>query len=358
MLAANQGMEKRTNMPLKLKHGKTLLSRKLHSRLGSAPASAGLIALSLLACFPVSAQEPTQSYPNRPIKLVVGFPPGGSSDATARLLGAALSVKLGQQIVVENRSGANSIIATQYVKSQPADGYTLLSVSSSFAINPALQKLNYDIYKDFAPVALLGIIPLWLVTPASVPVKSIPELVSMAKAQPGKLPYASYGPGSAGHLASELLLSRTGVSMIHVPYKGSGPALIDLMSGQVTMMMPTVASSINLVKEGKLRAIAVSSKKRVSAVPDVPTIAESGVPGFELVAWESIQAPAGTPAPIVNRLNTAIREVVAAPDFREKLIKLGIEPDAGKSPAEVAAFIRSEADKFEKIVRERNIKAE
>lgn len=344
-------------MPPELKHDKTHPPRALRG-MGGVLASAGLAAFAMLACFSVSAQEPTQAYPTRPIKLVVGFPPGGSSDATARLLGAALSVKLGQQIVVENRPGANSIIATQYVKSQAADGYTLLSVSSSFAINPALQKLNYNIYKDFAPVALLGVIPLWLVTPASSQVKSIPDLVSMAKAQPGKLPYASYGPGSAGHLASELLLSKTGISMIHVPYKGTGPALIDLMSGQVTMMMPTVASSISLVKEGKLHAIAVSSKKRVSAVPDVPTIAESGVPGFELVAWESIQAPAGTPASVVNRLNTAIREVMAMPDFREKLIKLGIEPDSGKTPTEVAAFIRSEAEKFEKVVRERNIKAE
>ncbi|CAG9173747.1 hypothetical protein LMG32289_02953 [Cupriavidus pampae] len=345
-------------MPPKLKHDKTDLPQMLQRGAGNTLAVAGLTAFAMLVCLPVSAQESTQSYPTRPIKLVVGFPPGGSSDATARLLGAALSVKLGQQIVVENRPGANSIIATQYVKSQPADGYTLLSVSSSFAINPALQKLNYNIYKDFAPVALLGVIPLWLVTPASIPVKSIPDLVSMAKAQPGKLPYASYGPGSAGHLASELLLSKTGINMIHVPYKGSGPGLIDLMSGQVTMMMPTVASSINLVKDGKLRAIAVSSKSRVSAVPDVPTISESGVPGFELVAWESIQAPAGTPAHIINRLNTAIREVLATPDFREKLVKLGIEPDSGKTPVEVATFIRSEADKFEKIVRERNIKAE
>jgi len=346
------------NMPPKLKHDKTDLPQMLQRGAGNTLAVAGLTAFAMLVCLPVSAQESTQSYPTRPIKLVVGFPPGGSSDATARLLGAALSVKLGQQIVVENRPGANSIIATQYVKSQPADGYTLLSVSSSFAINPALQKLNYNIYKDFAPVALLGVIPLWLVTPASIPVKSIPDLVSMAKAQPGKLPYASYGPGSAGHLASELLLSKTGINMIHVPYKGSGPGLIDLMSGQVTMMMPTVASSINLVKDGKLRAIAVSSKSRVSAVPDVPTISESGVPGFELVAWESIQAPAGTPAHIINRLNTAIREVLATPDFREKLVKLGIEPDSGKTPVEVATFIRSEADKFEKIVRERNIKAD
>lgn len=325
-------------------------------RLARSLAVAGVTASAVFGAPSVHAES--TSYPNRPIKLVVGFPPGGSSDATARLLAAALSVKLGQQVVVENKAGANSIIATQYVRSQAADGYTLLSVSSSFAINPALQKLNYNIYKDFTPVALLGVIPLWLVTPNTVPVKSVQDLVSLAKAQPGKLPYASYGPGSAGHLASELLLSMTGTRMVHVPYKGSGPALVDVMSGQVTMMMPTVASSISLVREGKLRAIAVSSKSRVAAVPDIPTISESGVPGFELVAWESIQAPAGTPTEVVAKLNTAIREIIATPTFREKLIKLGIEPESSKEPAEVAKFIRGEAEKFAKIVRERDIKPE
>jgi len=322
--------------------------------LGRTAAMAALVFSAVLGTHCVQAQ----TYPNRPIKLIVGFPPGGSSDATARLLATALADKLGQPVVVENKAGANTVIATQYVRSQPADGYTLFSVSSSFAINPALQKLNYNIYKDFTPVALLGVIPLWLVTPNQVPVKSVGELVSLAKAQPGKLAYASYGAGSAGHLASELLLSMTKTNMIHVPYKGTGPAIVDVIGGQVTMMMPTVASSLTLVKEGKLRAIAVSSSKRVSAVPDVPTIAESGVPGFELVAWESIQVAAGTPPAIVFRLNTAIRDIVASPGFREKLIKLGIEPETKMASNDVAKFIRSEAEKFEKIIRERNIKAE
>lgn len=313
------------------------------------------LALSTFFC---ASGVQAQAYPNRPIKLIVGFPPGGSSDATARLLATALGDKLGQPIVVENKAGANTVIASQYVRSQPADGYTIFSVSSSFAINPALQKLNYDIYKDFTPVALLGTIPLWIVTPNQVPAKTVSELVSLAKSKPSQLPYASYGSGSAGHLASELLLSMTKTSMVHVPYRGTGPALVDVMGGQVTMMMPTVASSLSLVKEGKLRAIAVSSSKRVSAVPDVPTIAESGVPGYELVAWETIQVAAGTPPDIVFRLNTAIRDIVASPGFREKLVKLGIEPDAHMTPNDVAKFIRSEAEKFEKVVRERNIKAD
>lgn len=305
-----------------------------------------------------SAQAQVGAYPNRPIKMIVGFPPGGSSDATARLLATALSEKLGQPVVVENKPGANTIIATQYVKGQPADGYTLFSVSSSFAINPALQKVNYNIYKDFAPVALLGKIPLWIVTPNQVPAKTLPELIALLKSQPGKLAYASYGSGSAGHLATELLLSMTKTSMVHIPYKGTGPGLVDVVGGQVTMMMPTVAASQGLVKDGKLRAIAVSSSKRVSAVPGVPSIAESGIPGYELVAWETIQVAAGTPPAIVFRLNTLIRDIIASPGFRDKLLNLGIEPETRMLPEDVSKFIRSEADKFAKVIQERNIKAE
>jgi len=315
-------------------------------------------AIAFTAVCNATAVQAQAEYPNRPLKIVVGFPPGGSSDATARLLATALGKKLGQPVVVENKPGANTVIATQYVRSQPADGYTLFSVSSSFAINPALQKLNYDIYTDFTPVALLGTIPLWIVTPNQVPAKTVAELVSLAKSKPGALPYASYGAGSAGHLASELLLSMTKTSMIHVPYKGTGPAIVDVMGGQVTMMMPTIASSLGLVKEGKLQAIAVSSSKRVSAVPDIPTIAESGVPGYELVAWETIQVVAGTPPAIVSRLNNAIRDIIASPDFREKLVKLGIEPEAKMASSDVAKFIRSEAEKFEKVIRERKITAD
>jgi tripartite-type tricarboxylate transporter receptor subunit TctC len=337
----------------------TGLLSKIASTLPLTRRGAAAAVLGLLAIAPaLQAQTSTLNYPNRPIKLIVGFPPGGSSDATARMLGAALSAKLGQPVVVENKAGANTVIATQYLRSQPADGYTLLSVSSSFAINPALQKLSYHIDTDFAPVALLGIIPLMLVTPNEVTAKSVPELIALAKARPGKVPYASYGAGSAGHIASELLLSMAGAEMIHVPYKGTGPALVDVMGNQVTMMMPTVAASNSLVKDGKLRAIAVSSSKRVSVAPHIPTIAESGLPGYELVAWETIQAAAGTPPEIVNKLNTTIRQIIATPEFRDKLIGLGIEPDAGKTPAEVGQFVHAEAEKFAKVIKDRGIKPE
>lgn len=319
-------------------------------------AAAGFVVSTLVGA--ACAQAQVQDYPNRPIKLVVGFPPGGSSDVMARLLAAALSAKLGQQVVVDNKPGANTIIATQFVRSQPADGYTLLSAPSSFAINPVLKQRNYDIFKDYTPVALVGIAQLLLVTPNEVPAKSVMELIAFAKAQQGKLSYASYGTGSAGHLASELLLSMTGVNMVHVPYKGGAPGLVDVVGGRVTMMMPSVAAAQALVKEGKVRALAVSSNRRAVAMPDVPTIAESGVPGFELVTWETIQAPAGTPPAIVDRLNKAIREVLATPELREKLLKLGIESESMMTPAEVATFIRREAGKFEKVVHESGIKEE
>ena len=299
-----------------------------------------------------------QAYPNKSIKLFVGFPPGGGSDALARLLGAALPDKLGQQVLVDNKPGANTIVATEYVKSQPADGYTLLFVSASFSINPSLYKLTYDIEKDFAPVTIVAIVPLLLITHNSVPVKTVQDLIAMARAQPGKLNYASFGIGSAAHLAGEMMLSMTGTDMLHVPYKGSAPAIADVMGGRVTMMLPGIGSAINLAKEGKLKALAVSTAKRATGAPDIPTIAESGIPGFDVATWESIQAPAGTPPDAVARLNTAIREVVAGNELRQKMFNLGFEPDAMKSPAETAQFIRAERQKWARLVKERNIKAE
>lgn len=299
-----------------------------------------------------------QSYPNKSIRLFVGFPPGGGSDALARLVGAALPEKLGQQILVDNRPGANTILATEYVKSQPADGYTLLFVSASFSINPSLYKLSYDIEKDFSPVTVVAIVPLLLITHPSLPVRTVKDIIALAKAQPGKLDYASFGIGSAAHLAGEMMLSMTGTSMVHVPYKGSAPAVADVIGGRVTMMMPGIGSAINLARDKKLRAIAVSTAKRATGAPEIPTIAESGIPGFDVATWESIQAPAGTPVEAVNRLNTAIREVVAGNELRQKMINLGFEPDAMKSPAETAQFIRGERQKWAKLVKERNIKAE
>ena len=299
-----------------------------------------------------------QAYPAKSVKGIVGFPAGGGSDALARLVCAALSDKFGQQFVVDNKAGANTIVATQFVRSQPADGHTLLFVSASFAINPSLQKLDYDIEKDFTPVAVMAIVPLLLITNNNLPVNSVRELIAMAKAQPGKLNYASFGIGSAAHLAGEMFLSMTGTDMIHVPYKGSAPAVVDVMGGRITMMLPGIGSAINFAKEGKLKALAVSTGKRVLGAPDIPTIAEAGVPGFDVATWESIQAPAGTPPDVIAKLNAAVREAVAGAGLRQKMIDLGFEPDGTRSPAEVGQFVKSEMNKWGRLVRERNIKVE
>ena len=220
-----------------------------------------------------------QTYPTKPIKLVVGFPPGGGSDAAARILGAALQEKLAQPVVVENKPGANTILATQYVGSQPADGYTLLFVSASFAINPSLYKLDYDIQKDFTPVALVVSVPLLLIATNDLPAKSVGDLIALAKQKPGDLTYASFGVGSAGHLAGELFCAMTGTNIRHVPYKGSAPAITDLLGERVTIMFPGIGSAVPLVKEGKLKGIAVTTSKRTVIAPEIPTVAESGVAG-------------------------------------------------------------------------------
>ncbi|HYC36199.1 MAG TPA: tripartite tricarboxylate transporter substrate binding protein [Usitatibacter sp.] len=306
----------------------------------------------------VGAGDVLAQYPGKPIKLIVGFPPGGGSDAAARLTAAALGEKLGQPVVVENKAGANTIVATQYVQGQPADGYTLLFVSASFAINPALYKLPYDPQKDFVPVTLVATVPLLLITPTGLPVKSVAELVALARSQPGKLTYASFGQGSAAHLAGEMFCAMTGTEILHVPFKGSGPAITELLGGRVSMMFPGIGSAMPLVKDNKLKGLAVSTAKRVTAAPEIPTVAEAGVPGFEIATWESIQVPAGTPPEVVSKLNAALKEVLARKDLREKLIALGLEPDGTKSPTETAQFVRAEMAKFGKLVKERNIKVE
>jgi tripartite-type tricarboxylate transporter receptor subunit TctC len=312
------------------------------------------VLFSFIAAFDASAQ----AYPSRPIKLIVGFPPGGGSDAAARLTAAALQEKLGQPIVVENKPGANTILATQFVASQPADGYTLLFVSASFAINPSLYKLEYDIQKDFTPVALVVQVPLILISNNDLPARTVSELIALAKAKPNELTYASFGVGSAGHLAGELFCSMTGTDMRHVPYKGSAPAITDLLGGRVSIMFPGIGSAMPLVKDGKLRGIAVTTAKRTVVAPEIPTVIEAGVPGYEVATWESIQAPAGTPPEIVAKLNKTIGEVLATKDLRDKMTTLGLEADGTKSPAQVREFMASEMAKWSRVVKERNVKVE
>jgi tripartite-type tricarboxylate transporter receptor subunit TctC len=324
------------------------------------PRTTARLASTLLlgfACLAGAAPAFAQ-YPSKPIKLIVGFPPGGGSDAAARLTAAALTEKLGQPVVVENKAGANTIVATQYVQSQPADGYTLLFVSASFAINPSLYKLPYDPEKDFTPVGLVAVVPLMLITNTGVAARNVGELVALAKSRPGQLTYASFGQGSAAHLAGEMFCAMTGTEILHVPFKGSGPAITELLGGRVTMMFPGIGSAMPLVKDGKLKGLAVSTVKRVAAAPEIPTVAEAGVAGFDIGTWESIQVASGTPADVVARLNAAMRDVLATKELREKLVALGMEPDGTKSPAETAQFVRAEMQKFAKLVKDRNIKVD
>lgn len=317
-----------------------------------------ILAIATLTASLAASSALAQAYPSRTARFILGFPPGGGSDALARLTAAGLTDKLGQQIVVDNKPGANTILATEYVKTQPADGYTMLFVSASFTINPSLYKLTYDIEKDFSPVAVVGIQPLLLITHNDTPAKTVKEVLAIARSQAGKATYASFGIGSAAHLAGEMIVSMTGIDVLHVPYKGSAPAIADVMGGRITMMLPGIGSALNLAREGKLRAIAVSSLKRSSAAPDIPTIAESGIPGFDVTTWESIHMPAGAPADVVAKMNASVRDVMQNSDLRQKVINLGFDPDGQRSPADTARFMRSEREKWAKLVKERNIKAE
>ena len=307
------------------------------------------LAAALLGLMPFFA--PAQDYPRKPIRMIIPYPPGGPTDILGRIVAQNLSERLGQQVVVENKPGASGMIGADLVAKAPPDGYTLLANASIHVINPSLYKnATYDALKDFAPVSLIAEVPLVLVVAPGLEVKSVKELIALAKSKSGKLNFASSGNAAAPHLAGEAFKIAAGVDMQHVPYKGSGPALTDLMGGQVQLMFDSLPSSISHVKSGKLRAIAVTTAKRSSALPSVPTIAESGVPGFDISTWYGIWAPAGTPTEIVSKLSGEIAKIVKLADVRERLGGLGAEP-VGNSPDEFAAYCRSELAKWAKIVK-------
>jgi tripartite-type tricarboxylate transporter receptor subunit TctC len=293
-----------------------------------------------------------QTYPAKPIKMIVPFPPGGTTDILARAISAELNKAWGQPVVVENRPGAGGNIGSDVVAKSPADGYTLLmGTVGTHGINPGLYpKMPYDAVKDFAPVTLVASVPNFLVVHPSVPAKTVKEIIDLAKAQPGKLTFASSGNGTSIHLAGELFKTMTGVNMVHVPYKGSAPAVTDLLGGQVQMMFDNMPSALPHVKAGKLRGIAVTSAKRSPAVPDMPTIAETGLAGYEASSWFGVLAPAATPKDIVAKLNDTIVKALATPDMKEKLSSQGAEP-IGNTPAEFAAHIQAEIAKWAKVVK-------
>lgn len=318
------------------------------------------LAIALAAAIPLHAQTVSspsaapgaQAYPSRPLRLVVPFPPGGSTDIVARLLGQKMSEALGQPVIVDNRAGAGGIIGADYVAKSPADGHVLLLASSGpIVIAPALQpQLAYDPVRDFAPVAIVATIPTMLVVNDKVPARSVAELTALAKARPGALNFASTGAGATPHLAGEVFKSMAAIDIGHVPYKGSAPAVTDLIGGQVDMMFEQIPAVLPHVRSGKLRALAVGSSRRVAALPDLPTMAESGLAGFDVVSWFGIMAPAGTPAPIVARLHAVLSGAMRLPEVGEKLTSLGAEPQLS-TPQAFGQTIATELPKWAEVIR-------
>jgi tripartite-type tricarboxylate transporter receptor subunit TctC len=305
----------------------------------------------------ISRMARAQAYPTRPVRIIVGFAPGGAADIMARLIGQWLSERLGQQFVIENRPGAGGNIGTEAAVRAPADGYTLLLAHSINAINATLyEKLNFNFIQDIAPVTSFASGALVMVVNPSVPARTVPEFIAYAKANPGKINMASQGVGSTGHVSGELFKMMTGVNLVHVPYRGAGPALIDLLGGQVQVMFPATVSSIEYIRAGRLRALAVTAATRKDALPDIPTVGQF-VPGYEASNWYGIGVPTGTPAEIIGKLNKEVNAGLADAKMKARLADLGETPFPG-SPADFSKLIADDTEKWGKVIRAANIKPE
>ena len=315
-------------------------------------------AIVLLACAASAVHVSAQVYPERPVRFVVPYPPGGATDIISRTLGQKLSDAFKQQFVVDNRGGAGQVIGTDIVAKSAPNGYTILLASVTHSINPALlSRLPYDSVKDFSAIALVASGPNVLVVHPSLPARSVAEFVKLMKASPGKYNYASSGNGSGGHLATELFKSMAGIDINHIPYKGNGPATVDLLAGQVPIMFTSTAPMLPHMRSGKLRGLATTGASRSSATPDIPSIAELGFPGYEASLWYGIFAAAGTPSAIVKALNTQLVVALKAPDVRERFTGLGIDV-AGGTPDDLDKHLRSELTKWERVIRNAKIRPE
>jgi len=325
--------------------------RKLIARLA-------ITSMTLSAVAGAQAQPAAQTYPNKPIRIVVTFTPGGAPDIIARLLGERFTAAWGQPVVIDNKPGSGGNIGSDFVAKSAPDGYTLVvGTVGTHSINGALYtKMPYDMVRDFSPVSLVATTPNLLVVNNDVPAKTVQELIALGK-RDGKMSFASSGSGTSIHVSGELFKSMTGIDMTHIPYKGRASALPDLLGGRVTMMFDNMPSSLPLVREGKLRALGVTSLTRSPAAPDIPTIAESGLPGFEAVSWFAVFAPAGTPRPVIDKLQAEISHILKTPELAKKLIDIGLEPVAS-TPEELAAYQKSEIVKWAKVVKDSGAKAE
>jgi tripartite-type tricarboxylate transporter receptor subunit TctC len=305
----------------------------------------------------VAAPLSAQQYPSKPVKIIVAFPPGAVTDVTGRLIAARLTAVLGQPVIVENKPGAAGVIGTEAALKAPPDGYTLTMISSAYTTAPALNRLNFDPISDITPIIQISQVPFLLVVPSSLPVKNVQELVALAKARPGKLNFASAGLGSPSHLAAELFATRTGIKMNHIPYKGGGQSVTDTIAGQTDLFISPLATALPHVKAGKLRAIAVASRERSAAAPDIPTVAESGVADYEVVLWVGLAGPKGLPRPIVDRINTEVTMALNSRETGERLRADGASP-AGGTPEQFLATIKKEIELWREVAREAGVRPE
>lgn len=322
----------------------------------------------LIACMGFTSGLRTvhaQQYPHKPIRFVVPFSPGGGVDIVARMLGQRITESWGYPVVIDNRAGSNGIIGQDAVARATADGHTVLLQSIGFVVNPNLYKLPYDTNKDFIPVTQVVAVPLMLVVNPAVPAKTVKELVALAKSKPNQLNYASFGTGSVAHLAGEMLKTMTGIEMVHIAYKGASPALTDVLGGQVQVMLPSISTVLPHISSGRLRGLAVTTKQRTPHAPQMPTMIEAGVPGYEAVSWVSVFLPSRTPQSVVNKLHDEVVRIVKLPEVKDHfhtqgyiLARYDLAPDAPESPAEFSRFIRAEMAKYAKLSKQAGLKPE
>jgi len=318
-----------------------------------------LHAFIVAVLFGLASTAAAQSYPSRPIRIIVPLAPGGNVDIVARTIAQQLTENLGHQVIVENRPGASSLVGTQAAVKAAPDGYTLLAVANTFAMVPSIvANPGYDPLKDFAGITLTCLVPQVLVVNPALPVRTVKQLIALAKARSGEISYATSGPGGTGHMATELFSRQVGVKLLHVPYKGNSQAIVDVIGGQVMLMFDQVSTSEPYIKAGKLRGLAVTSRTRSPLFPDLPTIDEAGVPGFEDITFNGLVAPAGTPREILMRLNQEVAKVVRAPDLRKRFLDRGVELKASASPEEFTAHVKAEFEKKGKLAREAGIRLE
>ena len=332
-----------------------MMTSVFHTSRRLALRGAALVALGLVACAAMAA------YPDKPIKMVIPYPPGGATDIIGRIVALKLGEALGQQVIVDNKGGASGNIGAEAVARASPDGYTLLmGALTSHATIATLEKgrLRYDLIKDFSPVMVVGSVPLVVVVHPALPVKTFQELVAYGKANPGKLNFASSGAGAPQRLAAEIMIDVTGIKMVHVPYKGSGPAMVDLVGGQVNMMVETVPAALGFIKSGQLRALAVTTPDRISMLADIPTTAEAGQPAMDVSSMFGVLAPAGTPPAIVTLLNAALAKMVVSPEAKELLLKQGVYAASPTSSAQSAERISAEVTRWEKLIQKSGIKAD